>query len=26
VSAEAGVGNPKGLFDTRVIVDVSYRF
>jgi hypothetical protein len=26
VAAEAGVGNPKGLFDTRLTVDVSYRF
>lgn len=26
VSAETSIGNPKGLFDKRVIVDLSYRF
>lgn len=26
VAGEAAIGNPKGLFDSRITVDLSYRF
>lgn len=26
VAGEAGIGNPKGLFESRITVDLSYRF
>ncbi len=26
VAGEAGIGNPKGLLESRITVDLSYRF